>query len=126
MKTADTTAKSVLPPITTEIAVPSPTHSSQVAAAEAPHHVLQPSYPHDQNLWSVMDELCPDRVCNAAGQTALLPLVPYLRSQGILAKISLSKQLEQLIQVPDWVRVCEGFRRIKIHPRPNLGDDFTW
>ena len=39
---------------------------------------------------------------------------------------SLSKQLEQLIQVPDWVMFCEGFRRIKIHPRPNLGDDFTW
>jgi hypothetical protein len=68
-------------PSAAEKAGPSPTHSSQVAAAEALPPVLQPSHHHDQNFRSVVDELCPDRVYHEAAHP--LPLVPDLRSQNI-------------------------------------------
>ena len=63
--------KNVVPP-TAEEAAQSPTRPSQVAA-EAIHPVLQPSHHHDQNLRSVTDELCPDRVYTAAEKAANPP-----------------------------------------------------
>ena len=61
----------IVVPSSTEKAAQSPARPTQVVAEEAPlPPVLQPSHTHDQNLQSVMDEVCTDRVYNVAEQAA--------------------------------------------------------
>ena len=73
VKTANTEESVVLP--SAAKAAHSLTHPNQgqVVAAEAISPVLQPKNHHDQNFWSVRDELCPDGVYDAADQAGHHP-----------------------------------------------------